>query len=382
MTAAPASGPAQLVFLWNNFGPMHADRVEAVARRFPQAKVHGIEMYDRDVTYDWTGDDAPRFRKTTLFTVAETPGRLGRIARLLRVAWGLRRAHWFVCHYERPEVLSAAILLRICGARVFTMGCSKFDDKDRSARGEWLKSFALAPYHGAIGTQERSTDYFRFLGLSRVASPYNTLSVDRMRAQAVDAPRPVFADRPWTIVARLVDKKNLAMALEAFALYRAGGGQRLLNLCGNGPLEQSLKTQADDLGIADAVVFHGFVQTAEISRILTGSLALILPSIEEQFGNVVIEAQALDLPVLISDRCGARELLVQDWVSGFSFPHDSAESLAGYMALLDGDEALCAQLATGARASAPRGDVAAFAEAVATLAAPQVTPETVPEPAA
>ncbi|MBU2960024.1 glycosyltransferase [Citreicella sp. C3M06] len=362
--------PTRLVFVWNNFGPMHADRLEAVAQRFPAAQVHGIELFDRDVTYDWVGDDRPGFDKITLFAMDEAPGLARRTLRLLRAAWGLRRAQWFLCHYERPEVLATAVVLRLCGARVFTMGCSKFDDKPRRARGEWLKSLALRPYYGAIGTQERSTDYFRFLGLRRVASPYNTLSIDRMRAQAADVPRPTFADRPWTIVARLVDKKNLAMALEAFALYRAAGGQRLLNLCGNGPLEQALKKQADDLGIVDAVIFHGFVQTAEISRILASSLALILPSLEEQFGNVVIEAQALDLPVLLSDRCGAREMLVQDWVTGFSFPHDSAESLAGYMTLLDADEALCARLATGARASAPRGDVAAFAEAVATLACP------------
>ncbi len=381
-TSLAAADAAPLVFVWNNFGPMHADRIEAVAQRFPAAPVHGIELFDRDVTYDWIGVDRPGFDKTTLFAMDETPGLARRTLRLLRMAWRLRRARWFLCHYERPEVLATALVLRLFGAKVFTMGCSKFDDKDRSARGEWVKSLALAPYHGAIGTQERSTGYFRFLGLPRVASPYNTLSVDRMRAQAADLPRPAFADRPWTIVARLVDKKNLALALRAFALYRAGGGRRALNLCGNGPLEQALRAQARDLGIADAVVFHGFVQTAEISRILSGSLALILPSSEEQFGNVVIEAQALDLPVLISDRCGAREMLVQDWVNGFSFPHDSAESLAGYMALLDGDEALCARLATGARASAPRGDVAAFAAAVATLVTPQAASETAPKPAA
>lgn len=365
--------PGRIVFLWNNFGPMHADRVAAVAHRFPQAELHGIELYDHDVTYDWMSASAPRFHKTTLFRTLSPPALHTRIASLLRTAWKLRRAHWFVCHYERPEVLAAALLLRLTGAKVFTMGCSKFDDKDRRPRSEWLKSFALAPYCGAIGTHERGIGYFRFLGLRQVASPYNTLSIDRMRRQAVGAPRPEFADRSWTIIARLVEKKNLAMALQAFALYRAGGGQRTLNLCGNGPLEAALKAQADRLGIADAVVFHGFVQTEEISRILAGSLALILPSSEEQFGNVVIEAQALDLPVLISDRCGARELLVQDWMTGFSFPHDRPESLAGYMALLDQDETLHARLSQGARASAPRGDVAAFAEAVATLLAPPGT---------
>lgn len=382
--ARPAAPPPErLVFVWNNFGPMHADRVEAVARRFPDAELHGIELYDHDVTYDWIADAAPRFRKTTLFRADRSPGLRARITALLGIAWRLRRAHWFVCHYERPEVLAATLLLRLCGARVFTMGCSKFDDKARTPRGEWVKSFALAPYHGAIGTHERGTEYFRFLGLPRVASPYNTLSIHRMRAQAAGAPRPAFEDRPWTIIARLVEKKNLSMALEAFALYRAQGGRRALNLCGNGPLEDQLRAQAQRLDIENAVIFHGFVQTDAISRILAGSLALILPSSEEQFGNVVIEAQALDLPVLVSDRCGARELLVQDWINGFSFPHDRPESLAGYMALLDGDAALCDRLAQGARASAPRGDVAAFAEAVASLiGAPEPASVAMAEPRA
>lgn len=363
---APSS-PERLAFFWNNIGPMHADRIEAVAHRFPEAELYGIEQYARDETYDWHPDARPAFRKIILFPDSTAPGLAVRLLRLLRSAWRLRRARWFLCHYERPEVLATALVLRLCGAQVFTMGCSKFDDKPRRARSEWLKSLALAPYRGAIGTHERSADYFRFLGLPRVASPYNTLSIDRMRVQAAGTSRPDFADRPWTIIARLVEKKNLFMALEAFALYRAQGGRRRLNLCGNGPLEAALKARAGELGLAAAVTFHGFVQTEEISRILKGSLALILPSSEEQFGNVVIEAQALDLPVLLSDRCGAREFLVQDWVNGFSFPHDSPESLAGYMALLGDDEALCTRLAEGARAGAPRGDVAAFAAAVAAL---------------
>lgn len=84
-------GPARLVFVWNNFGPMHADRLEAVAQRFPDAKVHGIELFDRDVTYDWVGDDRPGFDKTTLFAMDEAPGLARRTLRLLRAAWGLRR---------------------------------------------------------------------------------------------------------------------------------------------------------------------------------------------------------------------------------------------------------------------------------------------------
>ncbi|WP_168798069.1 glycosyltransferase [Pacificoceanicola onchidii] len=360
---------SRLIFLWNNFGPMHADRVEAVARRFPEAEVQGIELFAQDVTYDWESDSRAAFDKTTLFGAGETPGLMRRLRTLLRMGWARRRATWFLCHYERPEVFALALLLRLTGQRVFTMGCSKFDDKPRRARSEWLKSLVLRPYHGAISTERRAADYFRFLGFSKrpVASPYNTLSIARMRAQAQGADEPAFAERPWVIVARLVEKKNLRMALEAYALYRAAGGTRALEICGNGPLEASLKARAAELNIQDHVVFHGFIQTEAISKTLARSLALLLPSLEEQFGNVVIEAQALSRPVLLSETCGARELLVQDWVGGFAFPHDAPESLAGYMSLLDQDEALWARLSQGAAEAAPRGDVAAFAEAVASL---------------
>ncbi|MFW2541584.1 glycosyltransferase [Primorskyibacter sp. 2E107] len=368
-----ADRPARLIFLWNNFGPMHADRVEAVARRFPDAEVHGIELFDHDITYDWHSDTRAAFEKTTLFTKGDAPGLLARTRALIGLAWSMRRATWFLCHYERPEVFAMALVLRLTGQRVFTMGCSKFDDKPRNALSEWLKSLVLRPYHGAIGTVQRSADYFRFLGMRKrpVSSPYNTLSLARMRAQAEGVTPPAFADRPWVIVARLVEKKNLAMALRAYALYRESGGTRTLEICGNGALEADLKARAAEVSIAEHVVFHGFVQTTEISRTLARGLALILPSLEEQFGNVVIEAQALDRPVLLSEICGARELMVQDWVNGFAFPHDCPESLAGYMTLLDTDEPLWQRLSDGARQSAPRGDVAAFAEAVATLVSAQ-----------
>ncbi|WP_425102264.1 glycosyltransferase [Tropicibacter sp. S64] len=364
--------PKRLVFLWNNIGPMHADRLEAVARRFPEAQVQGVEILDKAPVYDWQTEERPGFEKTTLFAFAARPGLMARTRALLRTAWRLRRSTWFLCHYERPEVFATALLLRLAGARVFTMGCSKFDDKPRRAFGEWLKSLILRPYHGAIGTPVRSQDYFRFLGFRKrpVSGPYNTLSIARMRAQAEGTPEPAFAERPFVIVARLVGKKNLAMALGAYALYRAQGGTRGLEICGNGPLEDALKAQAQTLGIAEKITFHGFIQTVEISRTLARSLALILPSIEEQFGNVVIEAQALARPVLLSEACGAREYLVQPWVNGFAFPHDSPQALAGFMALIDRDETLWQSLCEGASASAPRGDVAAFAEAVATLAEP------------
>lgn len=364
----------KLVFLWNNFGPMHADRVDAVASHFPGADCVGLELFATDVTYDWESESRASFHKITLHGPGATPGRMARVRALLAAARRHRGASWYLCHYERPEILVLALWLRLTGQRVHAMGCSKFDDMERGSFREWLKSFFLRPYHGAIGSAERSTGYFRFLGLRRrpVAAPYNTLSIARMRTQAEEdgaLPAPAFADRDWIIVARLVPKKNLAMALEAFALYRRDGGSRGLHICGNGPLEAELRARAAELGIADHVTFHGFVQSTEISRWLARSMALILPSIEEQFGNVVIEAQALGLPVLLSNLAGAADTLLRNWQNGFVFEPDNPQGLAGFMGLLDRNEELWQRFSATALETAPKGDVAAFAEAVATMEA-------------
>ena len=369
---AHSQKPRKFVFLWNNFGPMHADRVDAVARTFPDATCVGLELFAQDQTYDWVSEGRETFQKITLHPAGRSPGLLDRIAALIRQRMRHRNAVWFLCHYEYPEILLLAVLLRLTGAKVFTMNCSKLDDFERTALREWVKTFYLRPYHGAIGSPDRSIAYYRFLGMRKrpVASPYNTLSIDRMRAQARSAGTPQdlpFDQRDWVIVARLVPKKNLALALEAYALYKAAGGTRRLHLCGNGPLEADLRAQAERLGITEDVVFHGFIQSEEISARLARSLALILPSIEEQFGNVVIEAQAFGLPVMLSHACGAADMMVRSWQNGFIFETDNAVGLARFMGLIDRDEALWRELSEGALASAPRCDVDAFAAAVSQL---------------
>jgi glycosyltransferase involved in cell wall biosynthesis len=250
------------------------------------------------------------------------------------------------------------------------MGCSKFDDTPRRVWREALKSLWLLPYKGAISSAGRPAAYLRFLGLRRVETAYNTISLARIRAAAGARPAPdgaAFADRHFTIVARLVEKKNLATALDAYAQYRASAETpRDLVVCGAGPLEDALRRQADALGLP--VRFTGFLQSPEVAKLLATTLALLLPSTEEQFGNVVIEAQAMGLPVILSDAAGARDALVRSAVNGFVVEPDNAPGLAWFMARLAGDEPLWRRMCRAATETAELGDSARFADAVARLA--------------
>lgn len=362
-----------IAFVWDNFGPMHADRVDAVAAHFAGRRpVVGIEICGDSDVYDWTSEDGSKFRKITLFAHKKL-GEIGTLERARKMVSACIRgkaSDIFLCHYDHPATFIAAFCLRILGRRVYAMGCSKFDDYQRSLWREVGKSLFYLPYCGGISSGKRAKDYMRFLGIpkSRIATEYNTLSIDRIRKLAMVEPAPggvPFEHRHFTMVARFVPKKNIAIALEAYALYRKETKDpRGLHLCGSGPLERDLKATAEALGVAPYVTFHGFLQTDGVAKLLGSTLALLLPSIEEQFGNVVIEAQALGVPVILSDNCGARDNLVRSAVNGFVVEPDNPVGLAYFM-----NQTLekWLELSAGAQKSSALGDVTVFSQGVSTL---------------
>ena len=369
-----AAGHASVVALvWENYGPMHVDRGEALAAEFgSDAEIIGIELCGRSEAYDWTPEQGSAFRKITLFPTGQI-SRLGNFALARTLVAALYRAgarHVFLCHYEKPGILLTAIMLRLLGRSVYLMGCSKFDDYQRSLWREVGKSLFVLPYQAAISSGLRARDYARFLGMrpDRVVGEYNTLSLARIRALAATPPAPdgvPFAERHFSIVARLVPKKNIATAIAAYAIYHAATDQpRALCIYGSGPLEEELAGQVARLRLEASVRFLGFQETEIVATALGRTLALILPSVEEQFGNVVIEASALGVPTILSDNCGARDCLVRSGVNGFVIEPDNPAGLAFFMGLLDTDQALWERFCLAARDSAHYNDAPRFAEAV------------------
>lgn len=364
-----------LVFSWEMFGPYHMDRMEAVGRRLgDRFDIVGLEIGSKSHTYDWDSTGTGRhFRKITLFP-DQSKDRIAwlRIYRaLLRKCLKLRPHTAFLCNYEDPDIFALAVTLRAMGRNLVAMQASKFDDKPRFLTRELGKMLFYAPYQAGLAGSHRTRDYLRLLGIpeERIFLGYDTLSLDRIRGLAGVPPAPdgpPWAERHFTIVARFVPKKNLFRAIEAYDRYRAlaGAGARPLHLCGSGPLEADLRADVERRGLDGQVVFRGFLQEQGIARTLGSTLALLLPSTEEQFGLVVNEAQALGLPVVLSDVCGARDLLVRQGVNGMVVEPDNTEGLARAMLTLAGDEAEWRRLSLGTSTFQPIADAAYFAEAV------------------
>ncbi|MGE8141576.1 glycosyltransferase [Novosphingobium sp. NPDC080210] len=358
----------RIAFAWESFGPSHLDRIEAAAAA--GWSVTAIEFSPASSEYLWEQGELAGARKVTLTRADERVG-------TIRLAWRLFRAVRrsgsdvaFLSHYNELRVFLAAVLLRLVGCRVITLMVSKFDDYPRLLWREVGKALMLAPYDGVLVASRRTADYMRFLGFRRrpIANSLDSLDLARLRRLGTAEEAVAHADRDFLIVARLVEKKNLHFALRAYAEWtRNAVHPRRLRIIGYGHLEPELRALAGELGIADRVVFMGVAESAQVCQAMRDALCLILPSTEEQFGFVVIEALAQGLPVLVSANAGAVDELIDNGVNGWIVDPYRPQALIAAMALLDRDETVWTKASEAANTTAERGDVRHFVSGVAAL---------------
>ena len=145
---------------------------------------------------------------------------------------------------------------------------------------------------------------------------------------------------------RLVDWKAVDITMQALSLARAAGAKVTLQVLGDGPELEALQARAAEPDLAGCVTFAGFLTQAECASRLAASDALILNSIWECGGAVVLEAMAMELPVIASDWGGPADYL--DETCGILIspvPREGfADRLAEAMRALSADPEKCARM--------------------------------------
>ncbi len=122
-------------------------------------------------------------------------------------------------------------------------------------------------------------------------------------------------------------------------------------LCGQGPEKDTIEREIDkELSLADHVKLCAWLPYEMMPRACRLSTALILASTHDQWGMTVNEALSAGTPVLVSNRCGAHEL-VQNNVNGFTFAPTDTEHLATLMRQMHDDPALVSRLRSHAAPS-------------------------------
>ena len=158
-----------------------------------------------------------------------------------------------------------------------------------------------------------------------------------------------------TYVGRLVKGKGIELLIKAAEpLLREDPGLRL-RIVGGGTLEPDLRRLVHDAGLDHQVVFCGVVPSHSVSALLESASILVLPSEMDGWGMVVNQALQAGTPVIVSNSCGAGEL-VANGNNGYVFRTGDAESLTQCMRAIihqpDSQRMRLKALETGRAASA------------------------------
>ena len=165
-------------------------------------------------------------------------------------------------------------------------------------------------------------------------------------------PRTLTGERSATprvvVLSRLVPHKQIEDALDALAALRTRVPNLHLDVVGGGWWHDPLVERAAQLGIADAVTFHGHVDDATKHEVVQRSWVHLLPSRKEGWGLAVIEAAQHGVPTIGYRDSGGLTDSVVDGVTGILV--DDYAELVDRLDQLLGDRVLRDEL--GAKAAA------------------------------
>jgi glycosyltransferase involved in cell wall biosynthesis len=152
-------------------------------------------------------------------------------------------------------------------------------------------------------------------------------------------------------VARFTPQKKLDVFLQACSLLEHKGIDFRAKIVGEGPLRESLLEQIAHLGLENRVALVDTVPQSKLNLLYAESYMCVLPSVEEGFGLVLVEAQLCKRPV-IGARSGGITDIVEHDTSGLLVTPDDAQDLASAMERILGDFQLALRLAEGGYQSA------------------------------
>jgi glycosyltransferase involved in cell wall biosynthesis len=123
-------------------------------------------------------------------------------------------------------------------------------------------------------------------------------------------------------VGRVSREKNLDVLARAFLQLQEEGADVVLLIVGDGPFRKELQA----IMAGSRTVFAGTLSGIDLAKAYASSDIFAFPSTTDTFGNVVLEAQASGLPVIVTDQGGPQENMLADQ-TGLIVPGQDAEAL-------------------------------------------------------
>ena len=145
-------------------------------------------------------------------------------------------------------------------------------------------------------------------------------------------------------VGRISREKDLDLLAAAYRRLRDEGLPVQLFIVGHGPYSEAFAKSLPE------AFFTGYLTGEELAAAYASADVFVFPSTTDTFGNVILEAQACGLPVVVSDSGGPKEL-VADKATGLITKSHDVEDFTRAMRVLVTDSALRERMGESARNS-------------------------------
>lgn len=249
----------------------------------------------------------------------------------IRIAWAQRhRIHIINGIWAEPSFAAALLTLALAGSKYALYSEAPDPTVARSAGKRMLQGRvgrALAvKAMGVLPVSSLGFDFFRRLGVPEPAIfPFGYF---RSRARWTDR-SGYFKDETkveMVFAGQIIERKGLDILLDALGPVFDEYPSLTLSVIGDGDMLPRLRRLVQERLLTERVTFEGVIPPERIPARLAVADLVVLPSRWDGWGVVVNEALSVGIPAVVSDRCGAADL-IENGKNGYVFRSEDAGAL-------------------------------------------------------
>jgi glycosyltransferase involved in cell wall biosynthesis len=249
----------------------------------------------------------------------------------MRIAWSERvRLHLVNGIWAEPAFASALCVLGISGG-VFAIHS---EAPDPTQHLSWLKltlrntfgKMVARRAAGILAVSHFAVDFFARLGARKQRLyPFGYFRASAGLPQASESSSSR-ARTEIIFVGQLIRRKGLDVLLEATRPLLAEYADLYLTIVGTGEELLELEGLIQRSGVEDRITLAGVLPAEQVRARMSAADVLVLPSRWDGWGMVINEALSVGVPVIVSDRCGASDL-IRHGANGYVFRSEDVEDL-------------------------------------------------------
>lgn len=210
-----------------------------------------------------------------------------------------------------------------------------------------ISKFLIKKADGIRTVSSAVADSVIKLGVDKEKITVAPVAVDLNKFLQLPTNNTSWHNRRLLFVGSLEKIKNVPLLLQAAAQVNSQLKNKVkVVIAGSGSQQRKIQRLSYLLNVPTE--FLGKIKQTRLAEEYAKSFVVILPSLSESFGRVLIEANAAGKPVIATDTAGAREI-IKDGYNGYIFPQNNISSLADKILKLLNDPDLAQQMGKNGR---------------------------------